>query len=138
MVHYNSIRYNNYTTTNLYVLWIWSMFKTEREYQSSVTKELRMTAWIYKIPDVNMQIKPFDIVLVKHWIPIAIELKICNLKKWLTYEQAYSMLRPNQIASLQSFLINWGISRVRVYNKAEDKEYKFDFKFLNTGNNIEL
>lgn len=114
------------------------MFKSERDYQSHVTKKLRAEwLWIYKIPDVNMQIKPFDIIWVHAWYPIAIELKICDKKKWLTYEQAYGMLRPNQIWALKSFQEAEWDSYVRVYNKAEDKEYKFLFEYLE-GNQVEL
>ena len=114
------------------------MFKSERDYQNHVTKGLRKEWWrIYKIPDVNMQIKPFDIIGVYDWYAIAIELKVCNLKKGLTYEQAYAMLRPNQIWALNTFKEAWWDSNVRVYNIAEDKEYRFGFKYLED-NQVEL
>lgn len=106
------------------------MFKTEKDYQTSVMKELKTKWWVYKIPDVNMQIKPFDIIWIASWAPYAIELKICNLKKWLSYEQAYAMLRPNQVAALNWYRQNWWVSHLWVYNKAEGKEYRFIFKFL--------
>lgn len=106
-------------------------FKIEKDYQNHVMKNLRgEQIWLYKIPDVNMQIKPFDIVWVAKSIPFAIELKICDLKKWLTYEQAYWMLRPNQVAALQWFSLSWWLSWLWVRNKAEEKEYQFPFRFL--------
>jgi hypothetical protein len=40
-------------------------FRTEKEYQNNFIKELKknnISIWLYKIPDVNMQIKPFDII----------------------------------------------------------------------------
>lgn len=108
-------------------------FKTERDYQNHFIKELKIKypgIWLYKIPDVNMQIKPFDIIWTYNWVSLAWELKICDLKKWLTYEQAYKMLRPNQIWALNAHQKAWWVSYVEVYNKAEDKEYKFFFYLL--------
>ena len=113
-------------------------FTTEREYQTAVTKELRTHSWVYKIPDVNMQIKPFDIIYMFKWKARAVELKICNKKKWVSYEQAYAMLRPNQIAALNSFKIHWWDSEVWVWNIAEEQEYHFKFKFLDWNNQVEL
>jgi hypothetical protein len=108
------------------------MIKTEKDYQSIVMKQLKEEWWWrYKIPDANMQIKPFDIIWFHYAdTPIAIELKICSLKKGLSYEQAYTLLRPNQVWALKSFQSQWGLAFVRVYNIAEEKEYRFDFKFL--------
>lgn len=108
------------------------MIKTEKDYQSRIMSELKeWWGWWYKIPDANMQIKPFDIIWFNGTIqPVAIELKISKLKKGLSYEQAYSMLRPNQVWALKSFQSQWGLAFVRVYNIPEEKEYRFDFKFL--------
>ena len=116
------------------------MIKTEKDYQSIVMKDLKTQWWWwYKIPDANMQIKPFDIIWFNDMIqPIAIELKICKLKKGLSYEQAYSMLRPNQVWALKSFQSQWGAAFVRVYNITEAKEYRFDFKFLENNDAGEL
>jgi hypothetical protein len=108
------------------------MIKTERDYQTLVMKRLRTEWWRwYKIPDVSMQIKPFDIIWFNNQLyPIAIELKVSKLKKWVSYEQAYKMLRPNQIWALQSFQSKWWVSWIRVYNIPEAKEYPFVFKYL--------
>lgn len=109
------------------------MFLTEKEYQTfriKRYKSLFTQSRIYKIPDVNMQIKPFDIIICANWISVAIELKICNLKKWLTYEQAYKMLRPNQIGALNAHQKAWWFSHIHVYNIWENMEYWFEFKLL--------
>ncbi len=118
---------------NSFTLPMYMTFKTEKEYQSSFIKKLKETnpnMWLYKIPDVNMQIKPFDIICSVNWASIAYELKICDLKKGLTYEQAFRMLRPNQVWALNSHQKSWWLSYVCVYNIAEDKEYKFMFELL--------
>ena len=77
-----------------------------------------------------MQIKPFDIIICEEWLSVAIELKVCNLKKWVSYEQAYSMLRPNQIWALSAHNNAMWISYIVVWKNAEEKEYSFPFKLL--------
>ena len=116
-------------------------FKTEKEFQTRMIKDLKKNnpkAWIYKIPDVNMQIKPFDIICCLNGEATGIELKICNLKKWVTYEQMYNMLRPNQIGALDILQKAWWASFISVYNKADDHIYTSTFKFLEWDNQIEL
>jgi hypothetical protein len=77
-----------------------------------------------------MQIKPFDIIACISWDSLAFELKITNKKKWLTYEQAYKMLRPNQVWALNAHQSSWWASYICVYNIAEEKDYQFEFKLL--------
>lgn len=111
----------------------YNMIRTEKDYQDIAIRNLKTVVWWrwYKIPDANMQIKPFDIIgFGKDEKPTAIELKIAKLRKWLSYEQAYSMLRPNQVWALKSFQTKGGLSFIWVYNILEEKEYKFEFKFL--------
>lgn len=111
------------------------IYKTEKDFQKDYVQKLKADGWrTYKIPDVNMQIKPFDIIAVsmQRWklMVKAIELKHCNLKKGVTYEQAYKMLRPNQVWALADIQKHWATSLVIVYNQAEDKVYELEFKLL--------
>lgn len=111
------------------------MYKTEKDFQKEYIQTLKKDwRWLYKIPDVNMQIKPFDIIATKNRVGMqqicAIELKHCNLKKWVTYEQAYKMLRPNQVWALADIQKHWAIAIVVVYNMAEDRIYEWEFEFL--------
>lgn len=91
-----------------------------------------------------MQIKPFDIIATREeddwnrpWKDIskvrAIELKHCNLKKWVSYEQAYKMLRPNQVWALADIQNHWAESLVVVYNAATDTIHEREFKLLDIG-----
>ena len=107
------------------------MYKSEKDFQKSYVQALKTDWWrAYKIPDVNMQIKPCDIICVKsNWV-LAIELKFANLKKWVSYEQAYKMLRPNQAGALADLQKHWATSMVILYNKAEDKIYEREFELL--------
>ena len=107
--------------------------KTERDYQTIVMKTLRANGWFWvKYPDVNRQIKPFDIQWVKDWVSYAIELKISDYKHTPSYEQIYKMLRPNQVAALHSHKKAWGVSEVRVWNKSTLEEIHYDFILLST------
>lgn len=107
------------------------MYKTEKDFQKDYVQKLKEFWWrTYKIPDVNMQIKPFDIICVRWNECQAIELKHCNLKKGVTYEQAYKMLRPNQVWALWDIQNKGAESWIVVYNLAEDRVYEFRFKLL--------
>jgi len=114
---------------------------TEKEFQTKWIadyKNQHPNSWLYKIPDINMQIKPFDIIICNWWKSVAIELKVCNLKKWLSYKQAYNMLRPNQVWALSAHQLSWWISAIVVYNNANNTHQAFDFKLLENWNNGEL
>lgn len=108
-------------------------FKTERDYQTFVMKRLRDDWWFWvKYPDVNRQIKPFDIQWVRDGTPYAIELKISDYKHSPSYEQIYKMLRPNQVAALDCHQKAWGVSEVRTWNKSTLEEIHYEFKLLST------
>lgn len=111
-----------------------NMYKNERDFQNHYVQWLKAEWWrVYKIPDVNMQIKPFDIIATKKITNsevYAIELKYTNLKKWVSYQQAYKMLRPNQVGALADIQNHWARSLVVLYNAAEDKVYTRDFELL--------
>lgn len=104
---------------------------SEKKYQTGYMRELRDNWYrCYKIPDDAMWFKPFDIVAVKDWEPIAIELKVSNLKKKITYEQAYNLLRPNQVGSLYKFQEQWWTSIISVWENNFDCKTEFNFILL--------
>lgn len=103
-------------------------FKNEKEFQSQLIKELKEWWYrVYKFPDIWYTLKPFDLIAVKDWKPIAIELKYWRVD---TYEKIYKMLRPNQVGWLLHFQQHWGISLVMWRDKKTNKEYSYPFKYM--------
>lgn len=62
----------------------------------------------YKIEDVWLSMKPFDVVWCLYWVPISIEIKRITTKKKDPYEQTLSWLEVHQIWSLIAFEKDWG------------------------------
>ena len=102
-------------------------FKNEKEFQSEYIKTLKDDwYWVYKLPDIGYTLKPFDIVALKDWKFVAIELKYGRVN---TYDKIYKMLRPNQVGWLLHVMEHWGISFVVGRDKKENKLYEYIFKY---------
>jgi hypothetical protein len=112
---------------------------TEKQYQKNFIQDLR-NRWFrcYKIPDDAMGFKPFDIISIQNERPRAIELKVSNLKNDITYKQAYWLLRPNQIGSLQAFQEAGGISCISVWQNHNQTEIMFPFTLLSQPHDCEI
>lgn len=107
------------------------MIMTEKQFQSKEMQLLRTSGYrCYKIPDDAMGFKPFDIIAVKDSTPIAIELKVRDKKKPLTYEWAYKLLRPNQVGSLELFRQHWWVSLIIVRDNVREEAFTFPFTLL--------
>jgi Holliday junction resolvase len=104
---------------------------TEKQFQAKFMQNLRESGHrCYKIPDDAMGFKPFDIVAVKWWIPIAIELKVRDKKKQPSYEDVYKLLRPNQVGSLELFKQHGWISLIVVRDNVREEAITFTFTLL--------
>ncbi len=63
--------------------------------------------WAYKIPDIGNSLKPFDILWVKDWYWVAIEVKIIKKKKFIFWLDDFNwLLEPHQIINLKEFKQN--------------------------------
>lgn len=104
-----------------------SSYKNEKDFQADYIKMLKDDwYWVYKLPDIGYTLKPFDIVALKNWRFIAIELKYWNVD---TYDKIYKMLRPNQVGGLLHVQEHWCTSMIVWRDKKDNKIYKYNFKY---------
>lgn len=80
--------------------------------------------WLYKISDEWLSKKPFDVVGVWHWKPIALEFKWCKNIKLPDIKRVFSKLEPHQVVNLIKFKEAGWIARAVVYHN-ETKQYLF-------------
>lgn len=103
-------------------------YDSERAFQSDFLKSLRLKWYrARKFSDTWYELKPFDIVAVWDWVPMAIELKYWKVN---SYELIYKMLRPNQIGWLKHFQDAWWKSYIVWRDKFEWKIYSYEYKYL--------
>lgn len=101
-------------------------YSNEKDFQKDYIKFLKDDWYrVYKLPDIGYTLKPFDIIAVKDWKPLAIELKYWRLD---TYDKIYKMLRPNQVWWLHHFQEHWGSSAIIWFDKQTKQVYCYKFK----------
>ena len=102
-------------------------FKNEKDFQREYFKRLKEDWYrVYKLPDVGYNLKPCDIVALKDWEFIGIELKYWIVNE---YDRIYRMLRPNQVWWLLHIQQHWGTSLVVWRDSKENKMYEYQFKY---------
>ena len=103
------------------------MYKNEKEFQKAYIEQLRENGyWVYKFPDIGYTLKPFDLIAIKPWEVLTIELKYGRVD---TYDKIYKMLRPNQVGWLLHTQEHWCTSMIIGWDKKENKMYEYIFKY---------
>lgn len=102
------------------------MFKNEADATLFLMKELKKVWRFYKIRDVGNFKKPLDIIGVKGWGFVGIEVKHMKNKKKPTREQIEKKLQPHQIVSLKEIERAGWSALVIVSRQDEWITYRYD------------